>query len=270
LQKSIIYLKKSEQMPRIPAVYDKVAYLEWHNSNVEIGGDLEREVVRIRTELAHGLGESLEQLGQLLVLIKDRTEPECRIQTNSLVTASIDVCIDNFRSDTYEKKLFKSVDSIIEKIWRKNCFSEGNPIKSTDISLRITDLVRTSVICPTLFHAREFALRLGNWTKYIQAAEEDSYSLIQDIRIDEEAKPSSGYFAYHCKVALVSGNTVEIQIYSSIGEAWRSISHRLYEKSRIGVSPHLVPGSSEARLISLGHLLHLAENELDRLMREIR
>jgi ppGpp synthetase/RelA/SpoT-type nucleotidyltranferase len=101
-------------------------------------------------------------------------------------------------------------------------------------------------------------------------AETAGFSLIQDIRIDEEAKPSSGYFAYHCQVTLDGGNTVEVQIYSSISEAWRSISHRLYEKSRIGVSPYLAPGSSEARLISLGHLLHLAENELDRLMREIQ
>jgi len=260
-------------MLNTPTEYDKNTYLQWHNSHVENGGDLEREVIRIRTELAIALAKSLEQLGQLLVFIKERTEPECRIRTNSLVTASIDVCIDNFRSDAYERKLFKSVDSIIEKIWRKNITSEDCLIKSIDVPHRITDLIRTSVICPTLFHAKEFALRLKSWREYSQDnndAEGADFSLIHDIRIDEEAKPSSGYFAYHCQVMLVGGYSVEVQIYSSISEAWRSISHRLYEKSRIGVGPYLAPGSSEARLISLGHLLHLAENELDRLMREIQ
>lgn len=260
-------------MSNIPAEYNKNTYLEWHNRHVENGGDLEREVIRIRTELVLALASSLTQLGQLLVLIKGRTETECRIKTNSLVTAEIDVCINNFTRDAYEKKLFKSVDSIIEKIWRKNSTSKDCLIKSIDFPNRITDLIRTSVICPTLFHAKEFAIRLRNWREYIRDnndSETADYSLIHDIRIDEEAKPSSGYFAYHCQVTLADGYTVEVQVYSSISEAWRSISHRLYEKSRIGVGPYLAPGSSEARLISLGHLLHLAENELDRLMQEIQ
>ena len=259
-------------MSSIPTVYDKITYLEWHNSHVEPNCDLESAINNIRDELACQLGDSIEQLGQLLILIKDRTEPECRIKINDLITTSINVCIDNFRSDAYKKKLFKSVDSIIEKIWRKNSTSPSNPIKSANIRDHIGDLVRTSVICPTLFHAKEFALRLKNWKQYIKGNDDTgaiNFTLIQDINIDEEAKPSSGYFAYHCQVNFVDGNTAEVQIYSSVSEAWRSISHRIYEKTRIGVSPCLAPGSSEARLISLGHLLHLAENELDRLMQEL-
>lgn len=273
MQKAIFSLKKSKQMSSIPASYDKESYLEWHRGHVEEGVDLETEVINMRNQLASSLAESLIQLGQLLVLIKARTEPECKIKTNHLITASIDVCIDNFTKGTHEKKLFKSVDSIIEKIWRKNSTSEGNMIKAVDIPHRITDLIRTSVICPTLYHAKEYALRLKNWRIYTQDgvdADATDFSSIQDISIDEEAKPSSGYFAYHCQVTLAGGNSVEVQIYSSLSDVWRSISHRLYEKTRIGVTPCLAPGSSEARLISLGHLLHLAENEFDRLMQELK
>ena len=100
--------------------------------------------------------------------------------------------------------------------------------------------------------------------------EKNRFLQIKDIRVDEEAKAASGYFAYHSLVEFDDGNKAEVQLYSSISQAWRSVSHRLYERSRIAGIPYLAPGTSEARLISLGHLLHLAENELDRLMQEIQ
>jgi len=48
------------------------------------------------------------------------------------------------------------------------------------------------------------------------------------------------------------------------------MSHKLYEKTRIGSSAYMVPGAPESRLISLGHMLHLAECELDRLTNELK
>ncbi len=81
MQKAIFSLKKSKQMPSIPASYDKESYLEWHSSHIEEGVDLESEVINMRNNLASSIAESLIQLGQLLVLIKARTEPECRIKT---------------------------------------------------------------------------------------------------------------------------------------------------------------------------------------------
>jgi hypothetical protein len=116
------------------------------------------------------------------------------------------------------------------------------------------------------------AAPLENWEAFTSENEEERnrFPRIKDTRVDEEDKVASGYFAYHGLIYFDDGNKVEVQLYSSISQAWRSVSHRLYERSRISGTPYLAPGSSEARLISLGYLLHLVENELDRLMQEIQ
>ncbi len=262
-------------MNDIPEMYDRAGYLEWHNRHLENGRDLENSVTVLRESLRSGLRAQVEQLGQLLLFIKERTEPECRLMTGGLVVSSIEINIADFTSDEargINERLLKSVDSIIQKIWRKNRAAAKPYVTSQNISDHISDLVRTSVVCPTLFHANEFAKRLKNWENYTLANEDEKnrFLRIKDIRVDEEAKAASGYFAYHSLVEFDDGNKVEVQLYSSISQAWRSVSHRLYERSRIAGIPYLAPGTSEARLISLGHLLHLAENELDRLMQEIK
>lgn len=262
-------------MNGIPEVYEKSGYLEWHNRFLENGRDLQASVDTLRESLRSGLRDQVEQLGQLLLFIKARTEPECKLMTGGLVVASFEININDFTSDEargINERLLKSADSIIEKIWRKNRAAAKPYITTENISEHISDLVRTSVVCPTLFHAKEFAKRLKNWEAFTSANEDEwnRFPKIKNIRVDEEVKAASGYFAYHGLIDFDDGNRVEVQLYSSISQAWRSVSHRLYERSRITGTPYLAPGSSEARLISLGHLLHLAENELDRLMQEIQ
>jgi len=262
-------------MNDIPEAYDKSNYLEWHNKFLENGRDLQTSVDAMRESLRVGLRDQVEQLGQLLLFIKGRTEPECRLTTGGLVLASFEININDFTSDEargINERLLKSTDSIIEKIWRKNRAAAKPYVTSENISEHISDLVRTSVVCPTLFHAKEFAKRLKNWEAFTSENDDNRnrFPNIKNIRVDEEVKAASGYFAYHGLVDFDDDNKVEVQLYSSISQAWRSVSHRLYERSRITGTPYLTPGSSEARLISLGHLLHLAENELDRLMQEIQ
>ena len=76
-------------------------------------------------------------------------------------------------------------------------------------------------------------------------------------------KMASGYFAYHGIIEFNSGITIEVQIYSSLMSSWSKLSHKLYEKARIRTkNKELDFGTTETRLISLGHLLHLAECEL--------
>jgi ppGpp synthetase/RelA/SpoT-type nucleotidyltranferase len=83
-------------------------------------------------------------------------------------------------------------------------------------------------------------------------------------------KMASGYFAYHGQVDFASGLIIEIQIYSSLMKSWRKLSHKLYEKARVRTkAKQLDYGTTETRLISLGHLLHLAECELTRLDNEL-
>lgn len=81
---------------------------------------------------------------------------------------------------------------------------------------------------------------------------------------------ASGYFAYHGLIKFKSGLLVELQIYSSLTNNWRKLSHKLYEKVRLNPKKNIDFGTSEARLISLGHLFHLVECELKRLEEEIK
>lgn len=167
--------------------------------------------------------------------------------------------------------LFKSVDSIIEKCWRKNAKLKEGYVSSENLKTEITDLIRTSVICPTLLHAKMFSERFEAWRDFIPADDVTAhFSEIISIVVDKEAKPASGYFAYHALVNFQDGVAIEVQFYSQLSSAWRNMSHKLYENTRIGASAFTAPGSPESRLISLGHMLHLAECELDRLADELK
>jgi ppGpp synthetase/RelA/SpoT-type nucleotidyltranferase len=82
-------------------------------------------------------------------------------------------------------------------------------------------------------------------------------------------KMASGYFAYHGLIRFSSGHVVEVQIYSALMSEWRKLSHLLYERVRVEPITQHEFGSKETRLISLGHALHLAECEIQRLSHEI-
>ena len=80
-------------------------------------------------------------------------------------------------------------------------------------------------------------------------------------------KMASGYFAYHILITFSDNIIIEVQIFSSIIKKWRELSHTLYEITRVNqLNPEF--GSKESRLISLGHLFHLAECEIERLQQE--
>jgi ppGpp synthetase/RelA/SpoT-type nucleotidyltranferase len=86
---------------------------------------------------------------------------------------------------------------------------------------------------------------------------------IQKISPKEEAKMANGYFAYHVDVLYKDGLRIEIQIFSKMSEIWRHLSHKLYEKVRLGEDVKWGHGTAASRLVSLGHLLHLAECEVE-------
>jgi hypothetical protein len=57
---------------------------------------------------------------------------------------------------------------------------------------------------------------------------------------------------------------------AAIMSEWRRISHMLYEQVRVKPIEHHEFGSKESRLISLGHMLHLAECEIQRLSHDMK
>lgn len=259
---------------RIFDTYSKDVYLKWHDKEVENGESFEKFVNGLRNELKSKSSAKLEALAQLLIQIKQRTEPECKLQSKGMLSGEFELPIKQFsehQSPEGYDLLFKSTDSIIEKCWRKNAKLKDDFVSSENLLCEITDLIRTSVICPTLLHAKMFSERFEAWEDFIPSEEiEQHFSEIKSIVVDKEAKPASGYFAYHALVCFVDGLAIEVQFYSQLSSAWRNMSHKLYENTRVGASAFIAPGSPESRLISLGHMLHLAECELDRLADELK
>ena len=139
-----------------------------------------------------------------------------------------------------------------------------------NIQEHLTDLVRTDVAATTLDSARFLAERMNAlpaiiYEPKVRKAFDDA---VASISFGPEMKMESGYFAYHGLVRFRNGLVVEVQIYSELLRQWRRISHHLYERARIEGKQLHEFNSKESRLISLGHLLHVAECELQRLAAE--
>ncbi|WP_176432240.1 hypothetical protein [Vibrio sp. V15_P4S5T153] len=251
------------------STYNKNTYLDWHKEQVDNDCELEAEVVSFRQELKDNSSTDLNSLGQLLSQIKAITEPECKLQSGGLLTGEFFLPLGQISQNS--DVLYKSEDSIIEKLWRKNSTRNSNYVGLTNLQQEINDLVRTSVVCPTLQQAKMYSERLEAWMSFIpEDARNQHFSEIVSVEVDKEAKAASGYFAYHSLVRFKSGLVVEVQLYSQLSSAWRNLSHVLYEKSRVGNHTNAKPGSADARMVSLGHMLHLAECELDRLVDEFK
>jgi len=253
-----------------PASYDKAKYVAWHEKNFESDQNLIEQIDQLRNNLMSDLKEDLEFVAELLYFIIPSSNKEYKIHYETEFEFNIplkDILVTPKRYDL----LFKSTDSIINKMWRKNKISPTLTLQN--LSEEITDLVRTEITCSTLaasnFIAKHLLLKNINLP--------DDYHLkkklddkIESIEFEPEMKMESGYFAYHGLIKLKNGITIEIQIYSTLMANWRKLSHKLYEKVRLTPIEKHDFGTSDARLISLGHLLHLAECEVERLEREIK
>lgn len=252
-----------------PQTYNREVYASWHNEVMPGDADIIEKLEAFRLDLKNSSPPSLAALSQLLTQIKVFTEKECKVRFRGISQGQFSVPTAQFSSQPNNKGfdlLFKSSDSILEKLWRKNLKRSAKYAGLSNLRREITDLVRTSVVAPTLGHAKLFAERLEKWDDIVDAPDiEKHLAEIERVEVDMEGKLASGYFACHSNVHFKSGLCVEVQIYSQLSEAWRSISHRLYETTRLKECLTTGAGSAEARLVSLGHLLHLAECELDRL-----
>lgn len=261
----------------VPSAFDEAAYVEWHNATYPDDSDLRQKVASLRDGLKLTARPGLEAIGQVLDQVASHTLPEARLQSGNLVAGDFRLPSTQIAGvqGVPDDSLFKPTGSIIEKIWRRNSrAADDRHVRLSTLTTDITDLVRTSVVAPTMFHARLFAERLGDWRSVIESRSggsvPDALRIVERIEVDAEAKLASGYFAYHALARCAQGTVVEVQVYSEMTRAWRAISHLLYERSRVGESLHVEPGSRDARLVSLGHLLHLAECEHERLLIEFR
>lgn len=252
-----------------PTPYNFDQYVAWHNEVVEPGHDIITELNSLMDTLKENksrfdtLAQLLDKLSTVLLRAK---------QTNDIDVSSYkyEILLSTQISNGKYDDIFKSIESIIDKLWRKNK-DTTNYVTIENIKNNIKDLARSSVILSTHHFANDFSKALPNWQQkfILNNIPLDDFANITEIKVEQEAKMASGYFAYHADVIYDDGVHVEIQIYSQLNEVWRGLSHKLYERTRLQQDVEYGHGTSASRLVSLGHLLHLAECEAERLQREL-
>lgn len=255
-----------------PEKFDKVQYIVWHEQNFKEDIPLQDKVNELREILKEELKTDLEFIAALLYYIIPSCRKEYKIHNGTEFEFNIPLktAMSEGTSKNFEL-LFKSTDSIINKLWRKN--KHTPTVNLTNLREEVTDLVRTEIICSSLaacsFIAKRLAIDNINLPEDYYLKEQLN-ERVESIEFEPEMKMASGYFAYHGLIKLKKGVSVEVQIYSSLMANWRKLSHKLYEKVRLSPVIKHDFGTSESRLISLGHLLHLAECEVERLEKEIQ
>ena len=263
-------------MAGFPEIYNRDAYVAWHAEVLSDDAPLPENLAAFIEQLKTDTEPLLKELGELLYLIRSHSERECEHQSKGLLAGKFSIPLAGVIKDQGPPKwsdLLKPADSIVNKLWRKNrgVINEGDWVRLATLRSEITDLVRTSVVAPSLYHARDFADRLKDWEKMIpEEVRKEKMPAITNIEVDDEAKFASGYFAYHSLVHFANGVVIEVQIYSQVNEAWRSVSHKLYEKIRVGEELDGGVIAPETQFVSLGHLLHLADCQLIDLVEKLK
>lgn len=258
-----------------PIPYSQAGYVKWHEAEIAADKPLLDRLEQTRANLTVEARDDLDFLRQLLTYMFTYTRNEYKHSRGQEVTYETPL-LEALRIDTsgapsplYES-LFKSVPSIINKMWRK-ADDKGPTVRLSNLVDSVSDLIRTDVRTETLDGAQFFAHRMNDLPALLYGDQvRDEYARrVLSTTFEPEMKMSSGYFAYHGLVRFNSGRVVEVQVYSALMSEWRKLSHLLYERVRLEPIIQHEFGSPESRLVSLGHSLHLAECEIMRLRQEI-
>jgi len=255
----------------IPEKFDEKQYIIWHEKTFENDKGFEKKLEKLLSQLSKDAKEDLIFMSNIFKIVISKIEKKYeRIHGSNF---EYEFPLLKILASKNEKKynlLFKSKKSVINKLWRKNRGEKKIELKN--IKENINDLVRTEIVTSNLETCKFLATSLE--MDYISSIDKKLAKFeqkISEIKFEPEMKMESGYFAYHGLVRFRSGIRIEIQLYSTLMKSWRKLSHKLYEESRIQADAKVFDyGTKETRLISLGHLLHLAECEMLRLEEEIR
>lgn len=255
-----------------PKKFNKEEYVKWHENHFKEDIDLNDKIIKQRAEFKTSLKDDLTFITELFYFLIPAYQKDYKIQYEAEFDFKIPLknALSEYPNKSYEL-LFKSTDSIINKLWRKN--KDLQSINLSNLKENINDLVRTEINISTLSACRFIAKKLSLQNISLPSDSKLKKQLderVENIEFEPEMKMASGYFAYHGTVKLKNGHSIEVQIYSNLMGNWRKLSHKLYERVRLNPTTKHDFGTSESRLISLGHLLHLAECEVERLEQEIK
>jgi ppGpp synthetase/RelA/SpoT-type nucleotidyltranferase len=255
-----------------PTVFGVADYAKWHETARRKDRPLLRKLEKWRAAATTEAKPDLELLLPLLDYVFTYVANESKRITgqNPTYETPLRAALQPEAPDPLYDNLFKAVPSIVNKMWRKST-DDGPTVTLDNLRTTITDLIRTDVRTETLHNARFLATCLNSLPDLIYDADlKARYAhRVERVAFEPEMKMAAGYFAYHGLVHFRSGYVVEVQIYSALMSEWRKLSHLLYERVRLEPIARHEYGSAESRVISLGHLLHLAECEIERLAQEI-
>jgi ppGpp synthetase/RelA/SpoT-type nucleotidyltranferase len=264
-------------MMPVPQPFDTATYEPWHEKRFPADKPLQDKLNKLRESLKKDAKSDLAVLASALSYLSNYCGNEYTKTHGMNATFEVplrDALAALSKSGVHSQYdlLFKSVSSIIDKLWRKNREKEDLNLKA--VPKRINDLIRTEVLSPSLASAKFFSERLHDLFKFIHVPQllELVQEHIKEVTFEPEMKLDSGYFAYHHLVRFKSGKVVEVQVYSKLMSEWRKLSHKVYASARVGTAPKPKHeyGTTETRLASLGHLLHLAECEMQLLNEEVQ
>lgn len=165
----------------------------------------------------------------------------------------------------------KPVKSIINKMWRINNYEKGlDYIHLDNIKDRVKDLVRFSIRTNSLKNSELLAQNFASISQE-KKSEYKIYwdSILDAVWVDSEMKTNTGYFAYHIYFKLRVGLIIELQIYSILSESWKKLSHKIYDVVRDEINVKYNFNDIYSRIVSIGHLLYLADCELYNLEKEL-
>ncbi len=259
---------------KFPKIFDESEYVNWHNSKWPTKHGLRADIEKYREDLMRSSINNLAFLSNLFShYIKVAENEYKQRQTRDIALRAeyispLSNALDNRLGVDY-KLLFKSSTSIIDKLWRKNNdeiskkgYQTKNFVTLKNLSTRMTDIVRTEIICGSLESCKVLSQVFSKNEINNISLKRQYNARIKNIDVESEMKMDKGYFAYHILIQFKDDLIIEVQIYSATIKKWRKLSHLLYENSRIFGSSKPEFNSMESRLISLGHLFHIAECEI--------
>jgi hypothetical protein len=256
-----------------PQTYTEDAYIAWHEQEFPADAPLKDKLTNIRESLKNSALGNLKVLDELLQYMRDYATKEYNFHKDAMIlyTIPLSTAVIDPAQPSYDA-LFKPVESTINKLWRLNRQRPAaNRIQLATLTSNIFDLVRTNITAATLDSAGFLSERIGKGLAIIHdhALLSKLKPEIVSIESDPNMQMDKGYFAYHGRANFTSDLIVEIQIFSGITTHWRKLNHIFYEVVRSKPMEVYNFGQTETRLISLGHMLHLAECEIARLENEL-
>lgn len=265
---------------KFPHIYDETLFDLWYASKAKKSINVNRNIEKIRNDIAKyfmtiiSVGGKETTIWDYFLKFLDASLEHTKVHKK---LSSIDFVPTFFPKNVneFQKYYLKTTKSIKNKLWRKNKEKIDKNlrgyVKIEDLTTSMNDLARLSIKANSLQIAEEMSNELANINEFQNHDGIKNFydNYLTKIIVDTELKTPSGYFAYHIYFHFNKGYVIELQVYSELSNYWRNVSHIIYEKIRTLPKKQLKFNDLDSRLISLGHLLYLADCELCNIVKEI-